>query len=230
MLSPVRRADRLFGIIEVLRSRRVTTAAELAERLEVSVRTIYRDIADLSGSGVPIEGEAGVGYRLGRGFDLPPVMFDAEEVRSLVAGARWVQAWGDASLSAAAERVLAKVEAMLPAPRRSLVRHTPVFAPQFRASPDLLERFERARRAIDAREKVDLDYRDREGRASSRTVRPLGLFFWGSTWALGGWCELRSDYRSFLLDRVERLELLGTVFEDEAAMSLDAFFAAVRGS
>ncbi|MEE9264479.1 MAG: HTH domain-containing protein, partial [Vicinamibacteria bacterium] len=98
MPARMRRADRLFQIVQMLRRRRLTTAAQLAERLEVSERTVYRDIRDLSASGVPILGEAGVGYRLGKDFDLPPLMFSGEEVQALVLGARMVESWGDSEL------------------------------------------------------------------------------------------------------------------------------------
>ena len=110
----MRRADRLFQIVQLIRGRRLSTAALLAERLEVSARTIYRDVADLQHQGVPIEGEAGVGYRLGAGFDLPPLMFSQGEANALVAAARLAQAWLDAGLAREVEMALGKILSVLP--------------------------------------------------------------------------------------------------------------------
>ncbi|MFV2003357.1 MAG: helix-turn-helix transcriptional regulator, partial [Paracoccaceae bacterium] len=116
----MRRADRLFQIVQYLRGGRLLTAARLAARLEVSERTIYRDIADLVGSGVPIEGESGVGYLMRSGYDLPPLMFSRDEIVALVAGARMVRAWGGAAMALAAEEALVKIDAVLPDGAREL--------------------------------------------------------------------------------------------------------------
>ena len=132
----MRRADRLFQLVQVLRGRRLSTARQLAARLGVSERTVYRDVRDLVASGVPVEGAAGVGYRL-RGFDLPPLMFTAEEVEALVLGARIVESWADPQLARAASEALAKVEAALPRERRHLVRDTPLFAPDDHARAEV---------------------------------------------------------------------------------------------
>jgi predicted DNA-binding transcriptional regulator YafY len=131
MLRRMRRADRLFSIVLELRRRPVTTAAQLAEHLEVSVRTIYRDVADLVASGIPIDGEAGVGYRLGHDFELPPLMFTLPEVQALVLGVRMVEAWGDGQLRTAARAVLGKVEAVLPDADRHRIADTALFALSF---------------------------------------------------------------------------------------------------
>src|SRR5271157_4077541 len=127
----MRRADRLFQIVQYLRGRRLTTAAQLASRLSVSERTVYRDIRDLGLSGVPVEGEAGVGYRLSKGFDLPPIMFSFDEVEALVAGARMIQAWGGPALAASSRSAVAKIALALPPERRESVENTRLFAPQF---------------------------------------------------------------------------------------------------
>lgn len=127
----MRRVDRLFSIVLELRRRPVTTAAQLGDHLEVSVRTIYRDIADLVGAGIPIEGEAGVGYRLGVDFELPPLMFTVAEVQALVLGARMVEAWGDPRLRTAARSSLGKIEAVLPPAERHRVVDTALFALSF---------------------------------------------------------------------------------------------------
>jgi predicted DNA-binding transcriptional regulator YafY len=224
----MRRADRLFQIIQMLRHRRLTTAAQLAERLEVSERTIYRDMSDLSRSGVPVEGEAGVGYRLGKDFDLPPLMFDANEIQALVLGARMVEGWADDELRKAAASALEKVEAALPEPRRARLRETALFALAFRVPEDAREHLGLVRRAVELRRVVEVDYVDPTGRATTRRVRPLGLYFWGSTWTLGAWCELRENFRNFRVDRIARAELLDEVFELRNPVTLEAYVEAMQ--
>ena len=178
----MRRADRLFQIVQLLRRRRLTTAAQLAERLEVSERTIYRDIRDLTLSGVPITGEAGVGYLLGKDFDLPPLMFNVDEVQALALGARMVETWGDEELRQAARSVLTKVEAVLPPSMRHRVHDTALYSLPFKVSPEVRRNVGLLRKAIDARHQVQMDYRDKHDAATRRTVSPLGLYYWGSLW------------------------------------------------
>ena len=221
----MRRADRLFQIIQLLRRRNVATAAWLAGELEVSERTVYRDIRDLMMSGVPIEGEAGVGYVLRRGFDLPPLMFTDAEIEAMVLGARVVTSWGDPGLAKAAADALARVESVLPDRLKARLTGTPLFAPGFHVPPRVAASLTELRGAIDARRKVRLAYRGADGAATERTVRPLGLFFWGTTWSLTGWCELRTDFRNFRLDRIERMDALPERFHDEAGRTLDDYFA-----
>lgn len=217
----MRRADRLFQIIQYLRTRRVTTAGWLAERLEVSERTIYRDIQDLTLTGVPIEGEAGVGYVLRRGFDLPPLMFTAEEITALVLGARIVESWADPALAQAADSVLSKVETALPAALRERLDKTRLFSPLTQIDPCVASCMGELRNAADTRHKACFDYVRADGVASSRTVWPLGLFFWGSVWTLGAWCELRSDFRNFRLDRIRQLVIVAETYPDTPGRRLD---------
>jgi len=223
----MRRADRLFQIVSLLRRQRFVTAATLARRLEVSERTIYRDVRDLIGSGVPIEGEAGVGYRLSKHFDLPPMMFNVDEVQALVLGARMVEVWGDDDLRRAARSVLDKTEIVLPPKLRPRVQDTALFALPFRASGRVREVMGPIRRAIDERWKLSLGYRDAEAQASERIVRPLGLWFWGVTWTLGAWCELRQDFRNFRLDRIDAVELTDETFELTPPVTLDDYVRAM---
>lgn len=224
----MRRADRLFRIIQLLRRRRgITTAASLAEKLDVSLRTIYRDIADLVVNGTPIDGEAGVGYKLRAEYDLPPLMFDADEIQALVLGARVVGEFGDAALTAAAGSVLAKVAAVLPKGLNDSLHATPLFvppAPPFgkRASAVLAT----IREALAAKQKLQLTYRDVDDRRTKRVVRPLGAFLWSRTWTLAAWCELRRDFRNFRLDRVDICLPLDVTFEDEPGRTLADFLAA----
>lgn len=223
----MRRADRLFQIVQILRRRRLTTAAYLAERLEVSERTIYRDIADLGRSGVPILGEAGVGYQIDRNFDLPPLMFNVEEIQALVLGARMVESWGDDALKSAARAVLDKVEAVLPAKERARVRDTALFSLSFHVPEQARKTMGLVRRGVDERRKVSFRYTDRKGSGSRRTVRPLGLYFWGSTWTLGAWCDLREDFRNFRLDRIEQPRLLKETFALEPPVTLADYVRAM---
>ncbi len=211
----MRRADRLFQIIQFIRGHRVTTAAELARALEVSERTVYRDIRDLMLSGVPIEGEAGVGYMLRKGFDLPPLMFTRDEVEALVLGTRVVSSWADAGLGKAAESALERIASALPDELRMRLLESRLFAPGFHVPEAVVERLGLLREATSAKRKAWLAYRDAGDAASERTVQPLGLSFFGSTWMLTAWCELRGDFRNFRLDRVETLRLLDERFSDE---------------
>ncbi len=219
----MRRADRLFQIVQLLRRRRLTTAAQIAERLEVSERTVYRDIRDLALSGVPVQGEAGVGYRLGKDFDLPPMMFSVDEIQALVLGARMVESWGDEELRSAARAVLTKVEAVLPPSKRHRVQDTALFSLSFRISPEVRASVGTLRKAIDDRVRVQLDYADATGRPSGRTVCPLGLYFWGAVWTLGAWCELRQDFRNFRLDRIAEAVSLDETFAYESPRTLEDF-------
>ena len=222
----MRRADRLFQIVSLLQRRRFVTAAWLAEHLEVSERTIYRDVRDLVGSGVPIEGEAGVGYRLAKSFELPPMMFNVDEIEALVLGARMVETWADEDLRRAAKSVLDKTEAVLPLKLRSRIHDTALFALSFRVSDKAREVLGPIRRAVGERHKLELHYRSAADSLSQRVIRPLGLYFWGTTWTVGAWCELREDFRNFRLDRVEQVELLDERFEHESPVTLEDYLAA----
>jgi len=224
----MRRADRLFQIIQFLRTRRVTTALWLAERLEVSERTIYRDIKDLMLSGVNIEGEAGVGYVVRRGFDLPPLMFSKEEISALTLGARIVESWADPSLATAAQSVLSKIETVLPDDLKDSTGQTRLFAPMTQIRPDVASRMAQVRVATDERKKLILDYSDAKQQITQRTIWPLGLFFWGAVWTIGAWCELRQSFRIFRLDRIQEITVLEECFLDEKGKTLEDLIAHER--
>lgn len=223
----MRRADRLFEIVHHLRGRRLTTAAQLAGWLEVSERTIYRDIADLLASGIPIDGEVGVGYRLRPDFDLPPLMFNHNEIEALVIGARMVESWGGPTLAQGARSALSKIAAALPKDKRIKIETSRLFSPDFFISPQMGAQMDVLRLAINAHHYVLLDYRDVSSRQSQRRVRPLGLFFWGGAWSLGAWCELRNDFRNFRLDRVLKSTVHGERFTDEEGCRLADYLRAM---
>jgi len=217
----MRRADRLFQIVNLLRRRRTaTTAAHLAERLGVSERTVYRDIRDLILAGTPIDGEAGIGYRIRPGYDLPPLMFDRDEIQALVLGARIVRQFGDPALARASDAILGKVAAIVPKDLAPLVADTRLFVPSTIGASTSAEALALAREALLARRKLALSYAKADGAAIKRTVRPLGIFFWGRTWTLAAWCELRQDFRNFRLDRVAASTMLDEAFEDEPGKAL----------
>ncbi|KQI72262.1 DeoR faimly transcriptional regulator [Loktanella sp. 5RATIMAR09] len=220
----MRRADRLFQILQYLRGGRLTTAAQLAEKLEVTPRTIYRDVAHLIGSGVPIEGEAGVGYLMRDGYDLPPLMFTQDEIIALVSGARILQSWGGTKMAEAAQEALIKIDAVLPETARRQVGQVNVHvldgADQRGQWRDYLDRFEAA---SEAHIRLQMNYSDEAGNQTARTVRPLGVWFWGKVWTAVCWCELRQGFRMFRLDRISALQELDS-FRPEKHQTLRAFY------
>ncbi len=224
----MRRGDRLFQVVQLVRGRRLSTAQFIAQRLEVSLRTVYRDVADLQAQGVPIEGEAGVGYRMRAGFDLPPLMFTHAEAQALVAAVRMAQPRLDGALAAAAEAALSKVLAVLPAAARAAAESLAVYAPAAGLEPTTRVHLQALRVAAENRQKVFLRYVDLEEAPSERTVRPLGCFFWGAVWTLAAWCELRQDFRSFRVDRIVALEERGGQFRDEPGKTLADLLRAIQ--
>jgi predicted DNA-binding transcriptional regulator YafY len=216
----MRRADRLFQIVQYLRSGRLITATMMADRLEVSQRTIYRDIADLQSTGVPIDGAAGVGYIMRSGYDLPPLMFTRDEVVALVAGIRMVKSWGGINMARAAADALAKIELVLPAIVRDRAANTHVFAPPMELTDEVRGLIDLIQGAIEARDILRFGYEDRQGVVTERSVQPLGLWFWGKVWTLVAWCETRRDFRMFRLDRTTGLATTGEQFRPASERSL----------
>ncbi len=207
---------------------RVVTARWLAEQFGVSERTIYRDVQDLVASGVPVDGEAGVGYRLRRGFQVPPLMFDSAELQALVFGVRVAQAYGDPEMAKAADRVLAKVDAVLPHRLRGELESDRLVVPARPLPPGASEMLGEVREAINQRLRLFIDYRDAEGHSTERIVWPMSLLYWGQTWTLGAWCELRQAFRSFRVDRIAANRTLASRFPDEPGKRLSDYFAAIR--
>ena len=206
----MRRADRLFKVIQLLRGRRrAVTASWLAEQLSVSERTIYRDVRDLIVAGTPIAGEAGVGYTIRRDYDLPPLMFDAEELEALVL-----------ALVGPARSVISKVEAVLPPRLKVGTRRPALYAPRTYGAEIRAHALDTVRAALTEKRKLKLRYQREDEKESYRTILPLGAFFWGRSWTLTAWCELRNDFRNFRLDRVLELHTLDETFTDEPGRSL----------
>ena len=209
----MRRADRLFDIIQVLRgSRRPVTAAALASELEVTVRTVYRDVATLQARRVPIEGAPGIGYVLRRGFDLPPLMFTIDEVEAIAVGARLVRRVRDASLQDAAARVLAKVTQVLPEALRDQLASPAIYVSEGSAAEPRGVDPATVRFAIREHRKLRITYRDETRNRTTRVVWPLAMAYYTDVTLIGTWCELRKDYRNFRLERIVASELLGEQF------------------
>ena len=223
----MRRADRLFEIIQLMRRKPTIRARDLAESLEVSERTIYRDIQDLMASGVPIEGEAGIGYVLRAGFDLPPLMFKEAEIEALVLGARIVETWGgaggDTELSEAASDAIAKIEAVIPESLRGYMANTALLAPSAYHMEPVVFDLADLRRAVRSQLKVQIAYCDAQDQTSHRTVRPLSLAYFGPVWVLAAWCDLRENFRTFRLDRVSEFEVTSERFRSERGKTLHDF-------
>lgn len=214
----MRRADRLFQIIQILRRHRGPVIAEvIAEELETSKRTVYRDIADLMAQRVPIRGEAGVGYVLENGFDLPPLMLTEAEVEAAVLGAQWVASRGDPELARAALDLMAKIGATVPERLRPLILEPATRAvPNLRSRPDRLD-MGATRRAIHAGRKIRLVYRDEQERETERVVWPFAVGYHEAVRLLLAWCELRGDFRSFRTDRVATADFLDARYPERPA-------------
>jgi predicted DNA-binding transcriptional regulator YafY len=218
-----RRADRLLSLLELLRGRPVSTAASLAATLEVSIRTVYRDIEALIATGVPVRGEAGVGYMLEAGYYLPPLNLTAEEAEALALGARVLANWSDGAVAGQAAAALAKIRAVLPAAGQAGVDQEIFWAPQWveRQAPkvDLLE----LKRAAQLRRVLVIEYEALNGARSTRTVRPLSINFFGPVWLLAAWCEQAGDFRCFRLDRIDSMKPTGATFREEDGKRLADF-------
>ncbi|UTW59569.1 YafY family transcriptional regulator [Kordiimonas sp. SCSIO 12603] len=217
----MRRSDRLFQIVNFMQGRRVAvTAQDIAEEFDVSIRTVYRDVQDLILTGVPISGEAGVGYLLDKSYCLPPMQLDVSELEALMLGAEMVSSWSDETMAKSARSLVNKLKSVLPERDREIFSGTAMYAPPSRIKIPWTIDFSELRKAIRAKDILRLEYEDESGNASERTVRPLALTFWGPTWLLLAWCELRNDYRHFRLDRMKTAEKTGEPFKDTPETSL----------
>jgi predicted DNA-binding transcriptional regulator YafY len=210
----VRRADRLFQIIQLMRrSRRPVTAKELAAELEVSQRSVYRDIADLMGQRVPIRGEAGIGYVLDRDFDMPPLMLTPDELEAAVLGAQWVAERGDVALARAARDLIAKISSVVPERLRPFIANASVGVPANNAvSADGLD-LSLTRSWIRSGRKLRIRYRDEQGRETERKVWPTIIGYAETVRLLAAWCELRQGFRHFRTDRILAADFLQETFD-----------------
>ncbi len=219
----MRRAERLFRLVNEMRARGHCRADDLARALEVSRRTVYRDIAHLQASGLPIEGEAGVGYVLRPGFSLPSLTFTYEQLDALAVALSFAERVDDPVLAQAAREVRAKVQASLPEPELRRLADAPFFS--LSRKTGAADHAARLRAAIRQRRMVRLAYVDAAGVQSDRRLRPLAVWTFEEGWMVSGWCELRGDFRTFRLDRIAGLEVLDERFAPDEAKDLRAFLA-----
>ena len=223
----MRRADRLMKVVHFLRRRRrAVTAGRIAEELGVCTRTVYRDVRDLVDSGVPIRGEAGVGYVIDKAYYLPPVTFDADELEAIGLGIGMVRQWTDERFAAKADAAFEKIRAVLPADLQGELRQITTYSTDARPPLPWSVDFSALRECIRSRRRIRVDYRDERGRKTTRTLRPLALIFASPVWMLAAWCETRRDFRHFRLDRMDEPVYDDEGFEDEPDKNLSAYLAA----
>lgn len=221
----MRRADRLFQITQILRNRKIVTARQLAERLEVSERTIYRDIQDLSLSGVPVEGEAGVGYMLRHTLDVPPIMFNSEEIEALLLGVNMLKIWSGNELAQSAQSALDKIEAVLPKELKQNFGNQKLFVPNFSIDTLHKKNFEILRQAINHQHVIEIGYQSINNQQSERIIEPLGLYYWGKVWTLVAWCRLRVAFRVFRVDLISSVSNEKIKFDTTHGQSLNDYIA-----
>ncbi|WP_122075176.1 YafY family protein [Pseudophaeobacter sp. EL27] len=216
----MRRTDRLFEIIQILRDGKLHLARDIAARLEVSTRTIYRDMDTLVASGVPVEGERGVGYMVREQITLPPLTLTPEELEALNLGMAIVAEAADADLKSAAQSLAAKVDAVLPT---EVIAEADAWKFAVYPFADVARGFAHMptlRAAIKSRQKLALHYRRLDGTLTHRTIRPLHMEYWGRVWTLTAWCETRGDFRVFRVDLIEEVRALPELFLDEPGKTL----------
>ncbi len=221
----MRRTDRLFELVQILRDGRLHRAQDMADRLEVSVRTVYRDMDTLMASGLPVEGERGLGYMITAEITLPPLNLTMTELEALHLGMAVVGEAGDDELKAAAASLSSKIDAVLPEDRQAPPTGWGFAVYPFADAHKGFQHMPALRGAVRARQKVLMEYTDLKGEISTRTVRPLELEYWGRVWTVTCWCELREDFRSFRVDRIETLQVLPALFVDEEGKTLADYVA-----
>jgi predicted DNA-binding transcriptional regulator YafY len=219
----MRRTDRLFAILQILRDGRMHRAQDMSETLKVSARTIYRDMDTLVASGVPVQGARGSGYRISEAISLPPLTLTPDEVEVLNLGIAIVAEASDDTLKSAARSLADKIDAVLP---ERLI--TDADAWKFAVYPfaDAVRGFAQMptlRAAIRARQKLKLTYHSKGDRITTRIIRPLHLEYWGRVWTLTAWCELRNDFRAFRVDLIQSCEALPEMFVEEPGKRLSDY-------
>lgn len=227
----MKKADRLFQLVTLLQGRRTAiTAKTLAQALGVSVRTVYRDIQGLAGSGVMVDGDPGVGYLLRHQSHVPPLMFSADEVLAMLVGSQMVQAFTDPDLALAAQRAEQKIRAVLP-PLLLARADQPLYRiPVLDKDQLLRERHGLIREACDKQRKMHIGYADEAGCATQRTIWPLGIVGLHGKWLLLAWCELRKSYRTFRFDRMQSLPIGLDAFETSPVRNMAHYFAQLLNS
>ncbi len=223
----MRKADRLFQLTNIIRARQPITAEELASELEVSVRTIYRYIDDLSVSGIPVFGIAGVGYQLHDKFELPPLNLTDSELDALLLGVRMVGSWTSDELSESAHSLENKIEAVLPNRLIDGYKRA-AYSPNILARDKDRNNWEVMHGAVKNLNSVFIEYNSLNGKFTSRVIYPLGLFYWGGKWTVGSWCTLRSEFRDFRLDRIANLRVMDEKYQVGKTINLDSYFSSVN--
>lgn len=200
------RSERLLQLLDLLRrAQQAQSGPQLAQRLGVSLRTLYRDIASLRSQGADILGDLGLGFEMRPGFLLPALMFSSDEMEALLLGARWASLQADEQLASAAESALARIRSNLPLPLRIEVDTSGLLVPHM-AQSTVAEPWQSALRlAIRAQHKVVLQYQDLSGALTERRIWPFAMAYFGSSRVVSAWCELRQDFRHFRADRVHHL-------------------------
>ena len=220
----MRRADRLMKVVHFLRQRRqVVTAKRIAEEFDICTRTVYRDIQDLIGSGVPISGEAGVGYMIDKEYYLPPITFDADELEAIALGISMVRQWTDEKFAAKGNSAFEKIQAALPAKLQGELEQITTYSISTHPLLPWTVSYSDLRECIRARRKIRIEYSDQAERKTSRTLRPLALIFASPVWMLASWCEKRNDFRHFRLDRIRSLQFGEEIFDDDPDKNLEAY-------
>ena len=210
------------------RMRRAVTADRIADDFGVCKRTIYRDIQDLMNSGVPIFGEAGVGYIIDKKYHLPPVMFDPDELEAIGLGIAMVRNWTDEQFAGKANSAYEKIQAALPENLLTELQQLATWSMPSASKVPWQVSFSEVRECIRKRKKIEFTYLDLQERATKRKVRPLSLVFFGPVWLLVAWCEKRKDFRNFRLDRITELQVPGEIFSDEKDKSLQAYLSSIN--
>jgi predicted DNA-binding transcriptional regulator YafY len=220
----MRKVDRLFVIIQLLRGQRLQTAEFISEKLGVSVRTVYRDIHGLIASGIPIEGERGIGYVIRQSIELPPLHFSPLELQAIQLGINMVKAVADHDVAAAAKEVAIKIQDALPAKERGKT-FAPLAHIYFESDTQTRDVLAKLRCALDEKNKLKIIYTNKVKKKSSRIVRPLGLEYWGKVWTLTAWCECRDEFRVFRVDKISFCEITGDVFKTETGKTYRDYLA-----
>ncbi|MEM7753178.1 MAG: YafY family protein [Pseudomonadota bacterium] len=226
----MRRADRLFDLIQILRDGRLHRGQDLADRLNISLRTLYRDMDAIIASGIPVEGERGLGYMMTAPITLPPLNLTLAELEALHLGLSVVSKAADEDLQGAAESLAQKVDAVLPEDRSAPANGWGFAVYPFAEAARGFVHMAPLRAAIRARRKVDITYTVPDRPRTTRRVRPLQMEYWGRVWTLTGWCELRNDFRVFRVDRIQTLDIGFDTFEEEAGKTLADYLDTVETS